>query len=522
MRNPTKRRPGALFPLRLSLLPLLLVFAPLPAQQAGVVTDDAAASARVAAAKEVVDELFRTFAEERDLPGLAWGIVHGGRLVASGGTGVANLAEGIPAGPRSLFRIASMSKSFTALAILQLRDEGRLSLDDPVARWVPEMREMVYPTGDAPEITIRHLLTHSAGFPEDNPWGDRQLADSDRELLDLVAAGPSFARPPGIAYEYSNLGFALLGQVVEAVSGLEFHEYTRRRIFEPLGMHDTVWEFTDAPPRRLALGYDRVDGAWRQVPHEHHGSFGAMGGLLTSVEDFAAWAVLHVGAWPPRDGPESPVLRRASLREMHQPWRFASLEGDREDAAGGGPACPVVRAYGYGLRWTRDCDDRTVVGHSGGLPGFGSDWALAPDYGLAVFSFDNRTYAGTASVNAAVLDTLVTLAGLEPVRPLASPVLELRKAQLAAFLPGWEGAGTSPIFADNFLLDNRLADLAAHTRALWEEIGPGHRVGPLEPWNRLRGTFAVQGDRGTLTVLLTLSPEPEPRIQQVVLRRGPP
>ena len=109
-------------------------------------------------------------------------------------------------------------------------------------------------------------MTHSAGFPEDNPWGDRQLADSDQELLSLVAGGVSLSTAPGIGYEYSNLGFALLGQIVQRVSGMPFTEYMARHIFEPLGMDDTAWDYEEVPPEQLALGYGWRDGGAVPAP----------------------------------------------------------------------------------------------------------------------------------------------------------------------------------------------------------------------------------------------------------------
>ena len=98
-----------------------------------------------------------------------------------------------------------MSKSFTAMAILKLRDEEKLDLDDPAEQYIPELKKIKYPTADAPPITIRHLLTHGAGFPEDNPWGDRQLADTDKEFIDFISRQISFSNPPGL-----NLNTAIL------------------------------------------------------------------------------------------------------------------------------------------------------------------------------------------------------------------------------------------------------------------------------------------------------------------------
>ena len=497
------------------LIMALLAASTLQAQQPAAFTDPSRAD-KVQATAPAVEQMFRDYVEERHMPGFAYGVVLDGELVYSGAFGLANLETHIPADTTSLFRIASMSKSFTALAILQLRDAGKLGLDDPVSTYLPEMGELTYLWTDAPEITIRHLLTHSAGFPEDNPWGDRQLADSDEDLRNLIRDGVSFSNVPGIAYEYSNLGFALLGQIVQGVSGQEFQDYTREHIFEPLGMGSTVWEFERAPAERLALGYDWVDEAWVNIPLEHHGSFGAMGGLITSIEDFTSYVALHLSAWPPRSDPDDGPLARGSLREMHQPWRFGSLmPGFRYP---NGRACPSARAYAYGLGWTRDCDGRVMIGHSGGLPGFGSNWTMMPDYGLAVMSFDNRTYGGTSTLNLAVLDTILTLTGLEPRQLPVSDILERRKNQLIAILPDWEGAERSGIFAENFFMDYRLKDVVQRTKELYEEAGEIIGIGAMMPLNQLRGTFVLEGERKDIHVFFTLTPETNPLIQQVRMR----
>ena len=477
---------------------------------------DADRSKKVMTTSAAVDAMFKDYMESRHMPGLVYGIVLDGELLYSGQFGFANLEAQIPADVKSLFRIASMSKSFTALAILQLRDAGKLSLDDPDSKYLPEMNKLKYLTTDAPEITIRHLLTHGAGFPEDNPWGDRQLADSDAELMQLVADGISFSNVPGVAYEYSNLGFALLGQIVQKVSGMEFQHYTTEHIFKPLGMHATVWEYEKAPEAHLALGYQWIDDAYQNIPLEHHGSFGAMGGLITSIEDFANYMALHLSAWPPRSDDDTGPLKRSSLREMHHPWRFAALMDQYRFP--NGRECAAVRAYAYGLSWTRDCDGKVYIGHSGGLPGFGSNWTIMPEYGLGVMSFDNRTYGGTSTMNLAVLDTIVTLAGLEPRTLPTSDILEKRKNALVKILPEWKGAETSGLFAENFFMDNRLQDVVKRTQELYDEAGAIHHVGPMVPMNQLRGTFTLEGEKKNILVFFTLTPEKEPLIQQVRMR----
>lgn len=494
------------------LIAALLLAAPLQAQTTPAFSD-ADRAEKVTATAANVDQKFRDYAERQHMPGLAYGVVVDGELVYSGAYGFAVLESVTPADTKSLFRIASMSKSVTAMAILQLRDRGLLSLDDPISEYLPATAALTYLTTDAPEITIRHLLTHSAGFPEDNPWGDRQLADSDAELMELIQGGVSFSNVAGIEYEYSNLGFALLGQIVQVVSGMDYEDYTRVHIFEPLGMNSTVWEYEDASPQHLALGYDWLDEGWVGVPLEHHGSFGAMGGLITSIEDFTAYVALHLSAWPPRNDPDDGPLKRSSLREMHQPWRFASVVPDFRYP--NGPACPSAAAYGYGLRWMEDCNGRVLIGHSGGLPGFGSNWTMMPEHGIAVMSFDNVTYGGTASLNTAVLDAIIASADLEPRVLPPSDILDTRKNQLVALLPDWDGAMESGIFAENFFEDTRLSDIVRQTQMLFEEAGEIQGIGELDAHNQLRGSFVIDGRDTDILVFFTLSPESDPLIQKV-------
>jgi CubicO group peptidase (beta-lactamase class C family) len=409
-----------------------------------------------------------------------------------------------------------MSKSFTAMAILHLRDAGRLQLDDPVSKYIPAFAQQAYSATDAPPVTIRHLLTHAGGFPEDNPWGDRQLARSEADLMALIDKGLRYSNVPGVAYEYSNLGFTLLGQIIKNVSGQPYQQYINRHILQPLGMAHTYWEYASVPPAELAHGYRRVNNSWVEQPLLHDGAWGAMGGMLTTIEDFSKYMALHLSAWPPRNENENLVLKRSALREMHHPWNLYSLNW--KYAYPSGRSCPTAIAYTYGLRWTKDCDDRVGIGHSGGLPGFGSNWQILPEYGIGVVCFSNLTYAPTTGINTQVLDTLVALAKLSPRRVQPSSILQARKEQLAKLLPHWQGAETSGIFAENFFLDYFTDSLRKEAKAVFEKAGKITRVSELKAQNGLRGTFILEAEKGNVEVFFTLTPEAVPLIQEYRLR----
>jgi len=192
-----------------------------------------------------IDSLYRLFATENHLPGVAYGIIIDTSLAYAGATGYSNLSDSTPVTVSTAFRAASMTKSFTALAILRLRDEGKLRLDDPVSRWLPELDSLRYLSDDAPVLTIRHLLTHTGGFPQDDPWADRQLETTEEELCAMIRAGLTMSNVPGITYEYSNLGYTLLGMIIKAVTGKTYQSYIDSVVFRPLGMTSTAWESSD-------------------------------------------------------------------------------------------------------------------------------------------------------------------------------------------------------------------------------------------------------------------------------------
>jgi CubicO group peptidase (beta-lactamase class C family) len=249
---------------------------------------------------------FRAYATDKKTPGMTWGVVIDGQLAHRGSFGVRDRASQAPITPDTAFRIASMTKSFTALAVLKLRDNGRLSLEDPVSRWIPEFARVERPTRDTPPLTIRQLLSHSAGLPEDNPWGDQQLSATDAMMDDWLAKGIPFSTPPGTRYEYSNYAFALLGRIVTKASGVPYERYMQDEILSKLQMDGSTFEFADVPAARRAIGYRlKPDGSYAEEPPLPHGVFGAMGGLLTTATDLGKYVAFHLSAWPPRDDDDS-------------------------------------------------------------------------------------------------------------------------------------------------------------------------------------------------------------------------
>ncbi len=476
---------------------------------------------RVAALLPDVDKMYAELAGKEHLPGLVYGVVLDGKLVHTRALGLADVERKIPATSSTEFRIASMTKSFVAMAALKLRDTGKLRLDDPVADYLPELRALQLPTSDSPALTIRHLMTMTTGLPEDNPWGDRQMAVSNARFEQLLGGGLSFSNAPGVGFEYSNLGYIMLGKVVSKVSGMRFQDYVTREVLRPLGMNSTRWEYTQAAAGKLALGYRWDRNRWEREPILPDGDGAAMGGLITTADDFARYVAFHLDAWPARNDPERGPLRRASVREMHQPQVFEALSAKSTLLDGKTPN-PRVLFYNYGLDWTRDSRDVVTVGHAGGLPGFGSQYRFAPEHGVGVFAFTNLRYGPVYGPTNKALSMLVERADLGP-RPVAvAPILATRQAQVAQLLQSWDASLGGAIAADNFFLDRSRDDWIVHAREKLAPIGNIISVGPLKADNALRGSFPLNGERGTVTVKFTLTPERDPKVQELELTPAKP
>jgi len=483
---------------------------------------DSARMEKIKLAFPVIDSIYKQHALDNHFPGIAFGVVVDGKLVYTGNYGYTDIEKKIPVSSSSLFRIASMSKSFTSMAILKLRDEGKLNLDDPAYLYIPELKNLKYPTADAPVITIRHLMTHGAGFPEDNPWGDRQLADNDKDLMEFIGRQISFSNPPGIAYEYSNLGFALQGKIITKVSGMRYQDYIKKNILEPLGMKTTTYEYGDVAADKLAHGYRWLNEQWNEEVLLHDtpdGSWGAMGSMISSIEEFGNYMGFHLAAWPPNNAKDDGPVKRSSVREMHHPWRWNGFNSNFKFPDG--RICAVTSAYCYGLGWMNDCDGRTYIAHSGGLPGFGSQWRIMPGYGIGVVAFANRTYSPFGTVNLRVLDTIIKIAGLQPRQLPPSKILEQRKNELVKILPGWNKAEQSGIFAENFFPDYPIDSLKKEARELYAKAGKIISVKEIKAQNQLRGGFIIEGEKINMEVYFTLSPENPPLIQAFNIREVP-
>jgi CubicO group peptidase (beta-lactamase class C family) len=331
--------------------------------------------------KARVDEILN----RRPAIGLAVGVVRNGRLEFFHGHGVADIASNTPVTEDTVFRIASITKTFTAIAVMQLCEQGLIDLDAPANDYLRPYR-LVPARANFRPATVRHLLTHTAGIPEARHVRDLFHPEAGPfegrppilsvpfgaplpSLAEYYHAGLRVVAQPGTAFAYSNHGFATLGQVVEDVSGLTLERCFRERIFEPLGMEDTDLVRSERIASHLATGYTLGHRGAETVPDRDWIGAGA-GGVYSTPRDLARFAAALMNGGANEHGS---ILRAETLATMFEPHHR-----------------PDPRLPGWGLGFSRgELGGHLVVGHDGILPGFNSSLLVAPDDGLAIVAFTN-------------------------------------------------------------------------------------------------------------------------------------
>lgn len=303
-----------------------------------------------------VDALMQRY--QGEVPGAALLVVQDGRPAVRKAYGLADLESRTPATPETNFRLASVSKQFTATAILLLAQDGRLGLDDPLRRWLPSL------PAAADRITLRHVLTHTSGLIDYEalmaPDATEQVLDAD--VLRLLELENRLYFAPGSSWRYSNSGYALLALIVERASGQRYPDFLRTRIFEPLGMSATLAYVRGGPEiANRAYGYSQIDGRWTRTDQSSTSAVLGDGGIYSSIDDLARW---DAALYDDRLLPQSV-------------WREAFAPNTASDN-------PNVR-YGFGWRITGE-----TLWHSGETIGFRNVIIRHPQRRLTVVLLSNR------------------------------------------------------------------------------------------------------------------------------------
>ena len=436
-------------------------------------------------------------------------------------------ADGEPVDAETVFRIASMSKSFLAALALRLRDDGEFDLDAPLSDALPHA--VFRWQGEPVQITGVQVISNRSGLPEDNAWGDRLIGISRTALRAHAEAGLTLAAPPGVEYQYSNTGMALLAAAIEAKTGRTTEELVHERFLAPLGLTSTVYDPADLPTGAVVAAGARTfdDGlTYTPEPVVGPGALGAIGGMWSTAGDIATWMRFLASAFG--DDPIAPeLLSRASRLEMQTARTLVPLP-DETTLAGLG--------YGYGLVVEHDRRFGRIVQHAGGLPGWSSHmrWHAATGTAVVVFGTSDSFAAGTRATE--VLRDVLTAADAPAVRVRRWPeTLRAADAVTALLRSQASFAELAGVAADNLLRDMpaavrdlRLADLlaqlgpvSAEQPALSEAIVGAGNAGELR-WlvacerGRLQCDIRLVGLTEPLLQTLTITGDPGPAAQQPI------
>ena len=419
-----------------------------------------------------VPDRIEQLVQEQRLPGLAVGIVRDQELIWSSGFGYANIERQIPPDQSTISRIASITKTFTATAIMQLRDEGLLQLDDPLVEHLPEFSAVTARAGTVEGVTIRRLLSHRSGLVTESPflsWDN--LEWPSREAMLEALARTEIAIPQDSAFKYSNLAFGLLGEVISRLSDRPYVDYMQAEILGPLGLQSSKFALTNDLEERMAVGYSHAPYAddYEVAPCAPLNGVSACGQLHSPVSDLAKWISLQFRTTQDeRSGDQ--ILRATSIEEMHRPQY---LEADWSTA--------------YCLGWRAQRKGNNVYHeHGGGIHGFASHVAFSKTHKLGLVALANVwPHAGLPNISFEILESL----SVESSRDAPEPCLISKPpSELAQFLGQYEATPSIPltIVFENGELRFQTPPVGTYTL---------HAPARLEE-TATPGTFIVRGGRG--------------------------
>jgi D-alanyl-D-alanine carboxypeptidase len=326
---------------------------------------------------------------KRDQPGGAVIVTRKGETVFRKGYGLADMELKVPIQPDMVFRLGSVTKQFTAVAILMLEEQGKLSVTDPITRFLPD-----YPTAGQ-TITIEHLLTHTSGiksYTSMPQWLSMWRTDmSLGALIDMFKNQPMDFKPDE-RWLYDNSGYILLGAIIERASGASYEDFIEKKIFEPLGMKNSYYDRTEQIIPNRVKGYQRTANGFQNAPYLSMTQPYAAGSLASSVDDLALWDDAIWG---------NKLIKKESLTKAHTPHRLADGQ---------------LTAYGYG--WALGSyEGHQTVEHGGGIHGFASYVLSMPDDGVYVAILTN----GSAGHKLSPQRLAIQMAAIAIDKPVEEP-----------------------------------------------------------------------------------------------------
>lgn len=339
-----------------------------------------------------LDSLVESLRKEQNIPGLSVAVVFGEEMVWGKGYGWADMEKKIPASTKSIYRIASITKLFTATMLMQLRDKDKLQLDDPLIKYIPGFKIKNPFKGTRP-ITLRQIASHSSGLPREAPLDYLRTLEfpAIEEILESLKEAALIFKPL-TEFKYSNVGISLLGYALERIANQPYREYITKNILNPLDMTCTAFEIGDDLEPHLAAGYiPSEDGkSFRIAPLYDMKDMSPCGQLYSSVEDISRFISFHFHELGDK---QEGILSRASIDEMQN---IEIMDAKWE--------------MGMGIGWAIIREDGEIlVGHSGGTHGYQTNIFLVPKLKIGVAVFSNNTNSNPGKISKEMLGVLIPL-----------------------------------------------------------------------------------------------------------------
>ena len=463
-------------------------------------------------ATAIVDEEMAEAHERFDIPVIAYGLVHEGHVVHMSAVASPGHCD---VGPMTRFRVSSLTKSVTAATVLLLADRGLLDVRRPVSDVLPWATCLRWQGNQA--ILIDHLLTMTSGLPADDPWVDEWDDLQPDQLARMLADDARLVRPPGSKYEYSNVGFALLGQIISAVTGVDYRDVVAAEILDPIGMHATGFDVPDVMNR--VVGHRVIDGELVPTVDEIPlGAFAPSGGLWSCAYDVALWiASLESAA----AGEPSPLPTHV-VRELIAPRVVIRLDTRLMASEGS----VTAQNYAHGLHAPEYSDIGRVIAHQGGSPGFGADMRWHPLTRWGVVAMGNRGYALVQApsrrslhrIVGPIVDDAMAVAMERSLLPATRKAIDWAESLLAH----WDDREFERLASST--LDRQMPrqvreDLFARVAT---QRGPFARdQTSLESVSPTHARWRMRGERGDAWLDILLTPAGEPRVQHLALLDDP-
>lgn len=447
----------------------------------------ASAQPLAVAEREALDNGIRAVLEATGAPGASISIVRDGQIVYENAYGVGRIEPNMPAAPSMRYAIGSVSKQFTAAAILMLQEDGKLSLDDKVAKWLPQLTR-------AGEISIRHLLSMTSGYqdywPQDYVFMDMQRPAPAREIMQRWA-GKDLDFAPGMKWQYSNTNYVIAASIVERVSGVRFMDFLRQRIFTPLKM-TTVADFDTGPlgaADAQALLRNAL-GPFRPAPKEAAGWLFGAGQLAMTAHDLSLWNIAMMN---------QSVLKPASYKAQQTDMLLET---------------GIATGYGLGVRINVPGGRRRIV-HGGAVSGYTTTSQIYPDDRAAIVVYTN-IYPGAANATGLIADRIARVI-FPPTDAVPAAARDLARKIYDGLVNGTIDRGLFTPAANAYFTQEVLADHAASLKPL----GPPSEF--TAQGESLRGGMTIRSYRiraGSVTMDLTTMTLPDGKIDQYIIARA--